>query len=79
MERNIKTQKFIQKALLLHGNKYDYSKVNYIHSHSKVIIKCVKHGNFYQSPNSHLQGAGCRKCKEDNNRISIEEFIKKSK
>lgn len=79
MERNIKTQKFIQKALLLHGNKYDYSKVKYTHSHSKVIIKCSNHGDFYQSPNSHLQGAGCCKCKEDKNRISIEEFINKSK
>lgn len=55
-------EKFIQKAILKHGNKYDYSKVKYINNSTKVCIICPKHGEFLQSPNSHLQGIGCPMC-----------------
>ena len=57
------TEEFIEKAKRIHGDKYDYSKVNYINSHKKVIITCPKHGDFYQRPNDHLSGYGCPKCK----------------
>ena len=53
---------FIQKAKEVHGNKYDYSKVDYIDSVTKVSINCIKHGNFEQSPVSHLRGFGCKNC-----------------
>lgn len=56
------TSKFISKAKLIHENKYDYSKVNYINSKTKICIICPKHGEFWQTPNSHLQGQGCPKC-----------------
>jgi len=46
----------------IHGDKYDYSKVNYVHSKTKVIINCKKHGDFQQTPNHHKQGGGCPKC-----------------
>ncbi len=39
-----KTQNFINKAIAIHGNKYDYSKVNYVKSSQKVTIICPKHG-----------------------------------
>ena len=55
---------FIKKAEKVHGNKYNYDKVNYINSNTKVEIICPKHGSFYQRPNSHLSGNGCRKCHE---------------
>lgn len=45
-----------------HGDKYDYSKVIYVNSKTKVIIGCPKHGNFEQTPNRHKQGDGCPKC-----------------
>jgi very-short-patch-repair endonuclease len=63
-ERQISnTSEFIQKAIKIHGDKYDYSKVEYINSKTKVMIICKEHGEFLQQPNSHLsQEAGCLKC-----------------
>ena len=56
---------FIEKAKKIHGDKYDYSKVEYINSHTKVCIICPEHGEFWQTPNNHLHGYGCPKCKSD--------------
>lgn len=47
---------FINKALKVHNNKYDYSKVNYVNNHTKVCIICPEHGEFWQQPNLHLNG-----------------------
>lgn len=56
------TKEFIEKAQKVHGNKYDYSKVNYTTAHEKVIIICPDHGEFLQMPNYHLCGEGCPFC-----------------
>lgn len=53
---------FIERANLIHQNKYDYSNVNYINNYTKVSIYCPKHGYFEQIPANHLQGKGCPKC-----------------
>jgi len=69
------TNEFIIEALLVHGNKYDYSKVEYINSNKKVIIICKEHGDFLQTPNKHLQG-GCKLCgfsKQANTRTKTKE------
>src|SRR5688572_21492243 len=57
-----KTSQFIEKSKNVHGNRFDYSKVEYISSHTKVCIICPEHGEFYQSPTGHLSGNGCVKC-----------------
>ena len=54
---------FITKARQVHGDKYDYSKVEYINNSTKVCIICPEHGEFWQRPNHHLSGHGCPKCK----------------
>ena len=54
--------KFINDATIIHNNKYDYSKLNYISAKEKIIITCLIHGDFEQIPNSHLNGNGCKKC-----------------
>ena len=56
------TEKFIKQAIEVHGNKYDYSKTNYINSHHLVSIICPEHGEFWQNPTYHLSGCGCQKC-----------------
>lgn len=57
------TEEFIDKALSIHGNKYDYSKVNYTLSQNKVEIYCPRHDLvFRQKPNKHLSGRGCPSC-----------------
>lgn len=56
------TSQFIDDAKAVHGNKYDYSKVDYLGNKIKVCIICPIHGEFWQQPNSHLRGVGCFKC-----------------
>ena len=60
MEKN--KEEFIEKARKIHGDKYDYSKVNYINSSTKVCIICPEHGEFWQRPYCHIKGQGCPKC-----------------
>lgn len=77
------TSEFITKARIIHGNRYIYSKSEYTLSQVKVIIKCRKHGEFRQAPNTHLTGGGCLQCARnesaDKNRTGTVEFIKKAK
>lgn len=56
------TKDFIEKSLKIHGNKYDYSKVNYYNDTTKVCIICPEHGEFWQIPRDHLNGHGCPQC-----------------
>ena len=74
------TEEFIERARKVHGDKYDYSKVEYINSRTKVCIICPEHGEFWQEANSHLKGCGCLKCsKEKKNYYNdMESFIKDS-
>ena len=44
------TEEFIKKTREVHGDKYDYSKVEYVSYRSKVCIICPKHGEFWQRP-----------------------------
>ena len=53
---------FITKARKVHGDKYDYSKVDYVNNYTKVCIICPEHMEFWQEANSHLRGHGCPKC-----------------
>ena len=56
------TPLFIEKSIKKHNSKYNYSKVNYINNSTKVCIMCPEHGEFWQTPSSHLKGSGCPKC-----------------
>jgi very-short-patch-repair endonuclease len=56
MSVKLTTEQFIQKAKLLHGDKYDYSLTTYINSQTKVKIICKNRGTFEQRPNDHLKG-----------------------
>lgn len=50
------------KAKQLHGDKYDYSKLEYVNSRENVCIICPIHGEFLQRASNHLLGRGCPKC-----------------
>jgi len=56
------TEQFIAEAIKKHRDKWIYTKVIYINDWTKVKITCSDHGNFEQTPNSHLRGNGCPKC-----------------
>ena len=73
---------FIEKARRTHGNKYDYSKLEYTKSTDKVYIICPKHGGFWQNAASHISGAGCPKCAIEGNaakkRMTTDTFVEKA-
>ena len=82
MGKRLTTEEFVQKAKKIHGGAYDYSKVIYVDTKTKVCIICPKHGDFQQTPNNHLQGQGCPKCADiangDVKRMDKAEFIQKA-
>jgi hypothetical protein len=66
------TSEFIKKAMVVHSNKYNYEAVQYINDRIKIKILCDIHGVFLQSPNRHLQGNGCPRCKYNISKIASE-------
>lgn len=75
---------FVSRANNIHNNKYIYSMVKYTNDATKVCIICPIHGDFWQTPHSHLQGHGCPKCARENAKVVKQKeysknFIIKSK
>lgn len=70
---------FIQKAIAIHGNLYDYSLSIFERYHDKIEIICTKHGSFYQKPVKHLQGQACPKCAQDKKSYTRDGFISLAK
>ena len=56
------TEQIVKKANEVHGDKYDYSKLEYINAKTPVTIICPDHGEFSQIAYNHLQGRGCNDC-----------------
>ncbi|RTK96772.1 MAG: hypothetical protein EKK64_03020 [Neisseriaceae bacterium] len=75
-------EKFLKKARELHGDKYDYSKVEYTKSDAPVTIICPIHGEFQHTPKKHIF-YGCVKCgiihRGISTRLSQDEFLKRAK
>jgi hypothetical protein len=71
-------ESFVQDAIKIHGDNYIYEKFSYVNSKVKTLIKCKKHGTFWQSPNSHLHGQGCPKCHKQVSKWELEllEYVK---
>lgn len=82
MGKRLTQDEFLEKAREVHGDKYDYSLVNYINKTEKVKIICKKHGVFEQSPYSHLRNFNCKKCSTEIGRLKTvytkEQFIDKA-
>ena len=79
---SLSTEEFIKRAREVHGNKYDYSKVNYTSQKDKVCIICPEHGEFWQNPYTHYLGIGCPKCgvlkRSQTQAKSTEKFIEQA-
>ena len=78
MPKKMTQQEFIARCSNIHKGKYNYSKVIYNGSKSRIIISCPLHGDFIQTAADHLQGKGCKKC-TNKYKPSTEEFINKAK
>ena len=76
--KKLTTDDFIKRAKEVHGDKYDYSKVEYKNAKTKVCIICPKHGEFWQEPRHHLDGKGCPCCKRVK-KLTTDDFIKRAK
>ena len=75
---NLSLEEFVEKASIVHNYFYDYSKVNIVDAVTKVTIICPIHGEFFQSPSSHLYGRRCRKC-ANIKIMTTDDFIKEAK
>lgn len=71
------TDNFVKKAIVKHGNKYDYSSVNYVNNYTKIGVICHKHGIFYITPFNHLSGKGCPICKSSKIENEIRDLLQK--
>lgn len=75
-------EKFLELAHQKHGNKYDYSQMNYIDYTTPITIICPKHGIIEQRPDVHIKSEGCQKCGREKANLSetytYEQFVKKA-
>lgn len=81
--KRLTTKEFIEKSRAKHGDKYDYSEVNYSNNSTAVKIICPKdgHGIFWQGPNKHMVGQRCPKCAAEvpsKPRNTTEDFISRA-
>jgi len=76
--KKLSKTEWIEKAKLKHGLKYNYTKVEYINSMSKVEIICPKHGSFFQIAINHInrQASGCPECVRKSIYEHIDDFNK---
>jgi hypothetical protein len=72
------TESIIKRFIYINGNKYDYSKVEYVDHNTPVCIICPIHGRFFIKPKYHLRGKGCIKC-NINHTLTTEEFKTKAR
>jgi hypothetical protein len=77
LSKKVTTSDFIKHAQEVHGNKYDYSKTNYISAITNITIICPIHGEFQQRPANHYSGKGCREC-GGNKPLTLKRFIERS-
>lgn len=74
-QRKTPIDEFISRAKSIHGNKYDYSHVQYKNANTSVSIKCPVHGIYKQKPSKHLIGRGCPKCSASHGETAIRAFL----
>ncbi len=81
MRKRVTAKEFIKKAISIHGDLYDYSKINFIDYQTSVEIICKKenHGSFRLKPKSHIYDkTRCPKCTKPG-RGNLNWFLEKAK
>lgn len=66
---------WVQRANVVHNNKYDYSKFVYTKTHLKAIFICPTHGEFVQKIAAHIKGSGCPDCQKERQYNSAEHVM----
>jgi hypothetical protein len=73
--KNLSLDSIIEKGRIKHGDKYDYSNIEFVNNKTKINIKCPIHGEFKQRIDHHLAGAGCPVCKESRGEREIKKIL----
>lgn len=74
--KQITKKEFLERAIKIHGEKYDYSKIEYNSINDEVEIICSKHGSFYQKPAIHMYAkSNCPECKITKGEESISQYL----
>jgi hypothetical protein len=80
--KQLTTLEFVEKAKIIHGDRYTYNKVEYINTYGKIILTCGLHGDWTTIPNSVLSGYGCPTCgiiaTSNSNKYTTDIFIDKA-
>ncbi len=78
--RFLTQDEFISRSIEAHGlGKFDYSEAVYVSSNDKVKITCNTCADvFYQEPDRHMRGGGCRKC-AGTKKVTQEDYIAQAK
>ena len=72
-------QDVIARFKTVHGDKYNYSKVEHVDMTTPITILCSIHGEFTQLPVAHVSGQGCPSCAKtgfDTNKSAILYYLK---
>lgn len=81
-KNKLNVNEFIKRCNLKHKNYYDYSKVIFVDTKTKVNVVCPEHGDFFPTPSNHMNGSKCPECayriKTENQKITFDEFVKRS-
>lgn len=79
--KKLTTEEFVTKAMVVHEGKYSYENTNYVLSRVPTTITCSIHGDYLQTPNDHLSGAGCHKCGygRQSKAFTVKDFVEKAK
>lgn len=81
-QNNVAASTFINDSVKVHGQSYDYSKVEYVNAHKKVVVVCKIHGDFLIAPYSHRQGSVCKHCsiehRAKNQTLTTIDFIERA-
>lgn len=69
---------FIEKSVEVHGNRYDYSRAEYVDIRTPVVIICPDHGPFEMQPVSHYRGTRCPPCRESRGEVAVRRELEKA-
>ena len=74
-----KHDSFIEKCKRVHGDKFTYENTVFTGYKNKITVTCRAHGDFEQTPNNHVSGAGCMQCHSESKKMTTGEFIARAK
>jgi hypothetical protein len=76
--RRLSQEEFLQAAFDTHGPTYEYYKTVFITTREKIIVTCLKHGDFEQRADAHLLGSGCKLCQNERRKVTTAQFISRA-